>query len=592
MTNILIMDIETDGLLLEATKVFCMVVKDYHTGEVATYTDNMETGITRLQSADVIVAHNGVMFDIPVLNKLYNAKISADKVFDTLLVSRLSLPDRDGGHSLRAWGKRLGFPKGDFDDFSELSQDMINYCIQDVEVTTRIFNTLKDGAREYYKAFKLEHLFAEIITKQIQSGFKLDIPKVTKLYDELREEYDEVYNTIYSLMPPIKVTTHYNKTKEQGLLLDEDEESYTYTTAKTRVIKKKEFNYKEPNPTSRKQIGSYLKAKGWTPKVTTETGLPKIDEKVLGGLPYTEAKLFARLFRLQKVMGMIKNDNGGWLNYVREDGRVHGDVLTNATNTGRASHARPNMAQVDKKDSRMREVWIPKEGWSLVGCDASGLELRILAHYLAPYDKGAYAYEVINGDVHTHNQRIMGLNTRDGAKTMIYALIYGAGNHKLGSVYNNDAEVFTSSDHETIKRGKAVRDNVLTGLAGYEKLIDTIAKAYSTRGNLKGIDGRPLHPRSDYSALNLLIQSAGAIIMKQALVNFYNLSIDKGYEYGLDYNLVANVHDEFQLECVPEIAEELGKLARLSIIKAGEDFNLKVELDGEYKIGSNWNETH
>ncbi len=597
MNKILVVDLEANGLLMEATTVWCVVTMDLVTEEVRTFTD-IPAAIKYLNTADKLVAHNGLMYDLPVLYRLFGAEFQVSKVVDTLLISRLLLPDRDGGHSLSSWGHRLGFPKGDHTDFTQFSQEMVDYCIQDVRITAKLYRFLQAESAEYgikiRQAVELEHKFAYIISRQIMWGFQLNIEKTTKLYDELKEEYDYLYYEMSKHLPDIKVMNHYNTLKPEQILSTTDKE-YTYVQGKTGKIVTKEFKFEAPNPTSRQQLVNFFKQKyRWHPTEVTEKGNAQISEAILSTLPYSEAKILSRLFRVQKQMGMIHSTTGkGWLSFVNpQTGRVHGSVLTNATNTGRCSHKEPNMAQVDKKDKRMREVWEAADGYKLVGVDASGLELRLLGHYLAHYDKGAFAYQAVEGDIHTSNQMAMGLAQRDSAKTAIYALVYGAGNAKLGSVYTTDQGCRTNNEMELKRAGGQLRRNIEDNLVGYKTLTEDVTKAFNTRGYLTGLDGRPLHPRTDYSALNLLIQSAGAIVMKQALCLFWDLVMDSKYVPGEDFKLVANVHDEIQMEVREGLEEELKGLLIKAIQDSRQALGLKVAMDGEGMVGSNWAETH
>lgn len=591
----LVVDIEANGLLMEATKIWCIVTMDVDTGEVRTFRSAPEA-IQYMHTADKLIAHNGLGYDFPLLFRMYGAEFPVEKLVDTILISRLLLPDRDGGHSLSSWGKRVGLNKGDHTDFSQYSEEMLDYCINDVKVTAKVYNILKADAAEYgpaiRKAVELEHHFAYIISRQVLSGFKLNIDKATALYIELEDEFTELHNTIRQLMPPVKDKSHY-RTLKPGQILEEDSSGYIYKTEKTGKITRKEFKLIEPNPTSRQQIVKFFKKKyRWVPQQLTEKGTPIISEPILNSLGYKESDMIARLFRIQKQMGMIK----GWLEHVNPNtGRVHGSVLTNGTNTGRASHSKPNLAQVDKKDLRMREVWEAGEGFSLVGVDASGLELRLLGHYLHPYDKGVFATQSIKskeeGDIHVYNQHVMGLNKRDSAKTAMYALVYGAGNAKLGKIYTTDRGEHTTVEDILKDAGYELRSNIEDNLTGYKKLTEDVSKAYSTRGYLNGLDGRPLHPRNAYSALNLLIQSAGAIMMKQALVLFWEYTKGK-YKYDVDFRLVANVHDEIQMEVRIGLEEEFKELLISAMRNTKGALGLKVEMNGEGLIGKNWKDTH
>lgn len=591
-----ILDIEADNLLMEATKIWVVVCTEMETNATYSFFESDKDKLQELlDKHQTIVGHNILMYDFPVLNRLWGITVDPKKIFDTLIVSRLLLPDRPGGHSLAAWGERLGYPKTDHTDFSKYSEEMRKYCINDVSVTLKLYERIKENLtklnKSIYKAVELEHEFAEIISRQIRSGFKLNVDKTEALYMGLAEEKTAILNTLSQILPPVKDLSHYKTVVKKKQLLSENSTSYIYRTAKGKICTR-EFEFTPMNPTSRQQISSHLIDRGWFPTVFTETGLPKVDESILATIDLPEAKLLSRLFKIQKDMGMIKDGENGWLKCINQKtGRVHGDVRTNACNTGRCSHSRPNVAQVSK-DKRMREVWEAATDYCLVGVDASGLELRMLGHYLFKYDKGAFAFEVIQGDIHTFNQEAMGLLQRNSAKTAIYALIYGAGDAKLGTVYHKDREEYISDEFKLKKSGKAVRGRIEDNITGYSELLVNIKAVYSQRGYLVGIDGRPLHPRSDYSALNLLIQSSGAIICKQWVVFWDKLIKEAGYSYDIDYRWVASIHDEQICECKKNISEHIKTLASEAMKLTEKELKCKVELDVEGKIGKNWYEVH
>jgi DNA polymerase I-like protein with 3'-5' exonuclease and polymerase domains len=333
------------------------------------------------------------------------------------------------------------------------------------------------------------------------------------------------------------------------------------------------------NPGSRQQIGEKLKELGWKPKDFTPTGHPIVDEAVLEKLNIPEAKIIAEYLMLNKRISQIES----WMEAVGKDGRVHGKVITNGAVTGRMTHSSPNMAQIPNAGSiygpECRECWTVEDGNVLVGCDASGLELRMLAHYMKDNE---YVKTVVEGsskdgtDVHTKNQKAAGLQTRDQAKTFIYAFLYGAGSAKIGSIVGGKA-----------KDGERLIASFLKGTPSLQRLRDTVSK-YAGKGFVPGLDGRKIWVRSEHAALNSLLQGAGAIVMKKALVIFDNKR--KANKWPVKY--VANVHDEAQLECPKDIAEDVGKAFKEAIIEAGEYFKLRCPLDGEYKIGSNWRQTH
>lgn len=291
------------------------------------------------------------------------------------------------------------------------------------------------------------------------------------------------------------------------------------------------------------------------------------------------ASLIKEYMMLQKRIAQIES----WLEVVGVNGRVHGRVITNGAVTGRMTHMKPNMAQIPNSGSpygpECRQCWTVEEGSVLVGCDASGLELRMLAHYMKDEK---YVKTVCEGsskdgtDVHTVNQKAASLQTRDQAKTFIYAFLYGAGPSKIGSIVGGSA-----------KDGQKLIDSFLKGTPSLKRLRDKVS-VYAGKGYVPGLDGRKIWVRSEHAALNSLLQGAGAIVMKKALVIFN----DKIKANGWDIKLVANVHDELQFECKPDIAEEAGKACVQSIREAGIAYNLRCPLDGEYKVGRNWRETH
>ena len=313
---------------------------------------------------------------------------------------------------------------------------------------------------------------------------------------------------------------------------------------------------------------------GWKPERFTPTNQPIVDEKTLSQITHIhEAGLIAEFLLLQKRIAQIDS----WIEAVEEDNRVHGFVIPNGTITGRMTHRNPNMAQVPSLASpygeECRACWIVDEGYKLVGIDASGLEIRMLAHYMNDEE---FINEIINGDVHSSNQKLAGLKSRNQAKTFIYALMYGAGDEKLGKVVGgNKAD------------GSRIRKHFFANKPSFKSLRDRVQRA-ATKKYLKGLDGRKIYIRNAHASLNSLLQGAGAIVMKQALT----LADKWATCNNIDYKFVANIHDEWQVEVKEEYADFFGDMAVKSIVESGKHFNLRCPLDGEYKVGGNWSETH
>ena len=574
----LVFDIETDDL--NATKVWCIVAQNPVSGEVFKFPpDKLEEGYQFLQTADKLIGHNIIGFDIPLVEKFGNVDLSDKIVIDTLVLSRLFNPTRDGGHSLETWGYKLGYPKIEFEDYLNYSEDMLTYCVRDVELNTKVLQELRKESRGFKKdCIDLEQGVAKIMKQQEQDGFAFDMQSALTLLAELREKKQQIEDEVHSTFKPkwvdTKQVTPY--IKKDGNLSKRGMTDEEYQ----RCLDTNNFNpfmrqtLQEFNLGSRKQIGEYLIDFGWNPDRFTPTGQPIVDEKTLSKITHIhEAKLIADFLLLQKRIAQIDS----WVEAVRDDGRIHGFVIPNGTITGRMSHRNPNVAQVPSVHSpygkECRACWTVPEGHKLVGVDASGLELRMLAHYM---DDKEYINEIINGDIHTTNQNFAGLKSRDQAKTFIYALVYGAGDEKIGSIIKGSRA-----------EGKRLRERFLSSLPTYRTLKERVDRAAS-KNYLKGLDGRKLYIRNKHAALNTLLQGAGAILMKKALVNLDSLLKLNA----IDYRFVANIHDEWQIEVKESQADFVGEMAVKSIIEAGEHFNLRCPMDGEYKVGGNWSDTH
>ena len=550
----LLLDIETT---LDHSKIWCVVTKDLDTNEVKIWKEANDLS-EYIKAASLIVAHNGIAFDFHLLKKLWKCQITLKRVEDTLVLSRLLNPSLEGGHSLNNLGKLLGVQKIEFNDFNletHTLDEMIEYCVQDVEVLHKVYSYLKyELKRQDFstKSQELEHEIQAIIAQQERNGFKFNEQVAMQLLAEFKTRLEAITVEMQSIFPP-KVTacrTH----KTTGRPLSDIVEDF--------------------NPGSRKQIAERLQEKGWKPSKFTEKGSVIVDETTLEGLDFPEAKAIAEYLMLQKRIAQIES----WIEAIQADGRVHGKVITNGAVTGRMTHHSPNMAQVPNSSAiyglECRDLWIVEKGCKLVGIDASGLELRMLAHYM---NDNEYTNEVVSGDIHTANQKAAGLETRSQAKTFIYAFLYGAGAAKIGSVVGG-----------TSKEGQKLIINFLRNTPQLKRLRERVSEAFTARGVLLGLDGRKLLVRSEHSALNTLLQGAGAIAMKQALV-FLHKDLTK---QKIPFKLVANVHDEWQIEVPEKYAEQVGQSGVTAITDAGVEFKMNCPLTGEYKIGDTWKQTH
>ena len=593
----LVFDIETDGL--DPHKIFCISAIDVDTQEQKNFdVSNICNGLAYLMQADKLIGHNIIGFDIPAIKKLYRVDLSDKKIVDTLVLSRLFNPVR-ASHSLEAWGYKLGFQKIDFDKYDKYSEEMMEYCANDVQLNLKVYEALKRESKGFTsESVNLERDTYKVITKQREHGFMLDITLAQKLLEEFEKEIKLTEKEVHKTFKPrIDRRVIYPQHTKDGVLrkmgldtkgkqtrLTDDEYDIFDKGQSTTVVRETEEPFKLG---SRQQIGEYLQQFGWKPKEFTPTGQPKVDEKILNKVKdIPEATLIAKYLMLQKRIAQVSS----WLTFLPENliensegcvelsARVHGSVITNGTITGRMSHRDPNMAQIPSLASpygkECRSCWTVADKFKLVGIDASGLELRMLAHYLNDEE---FTDDIINGDIHTANQKRAGLKSRNQAKTFIYAFLYGAGDAKIGSVIGgNKAE------------GKRVKQSFLANFGTLKTFRNRITREAEQNGFIKGLDGRKIFIRSAHAALNSLLQGAGAIVMKRALIIFDELI----KENNLLANCVANVHDEWQVEVLEEEAEQLGQLGVDAIRAAGVYYNLNCPLDGEYKIGGNWSETH
>ena len=569
----LIFDIETDGLKPTIIWVIC-AIKD---GKEVTIEMPTKAAIEQLlEGVTEVIGHNIIAYDIPAIEKLLGVSFNNVKITDTLVLSRLYNPSLEGGHSLGKWGERLKFPKGDYNDWTALTPEMVGYCQQDCRVTERLYEVLVDKLTPFgSESIDLEHNVQNSIVKQIDNGWTLDQRRAFDLLAELQEKQNELEDMVRKVFIPLPTFLKVVKPKYKkdgnlssvGLKFLGD--LWVHVGGDFSRIDFPEFNLG-----SRKQIGRYLQYFGWKPDKFTETGQPIVDEKVLENVTdIPEAQLIANYLLVQKRIAQVQS----WVDAVESDGRVHGQVNAIGAVTGRMTHSSPNMAQVPAVYSpygkECRSCWIVPEGKKLVGVDASGLELRMLAHYMGDQE---YTNEILNGDIHSANQSAAGLASRDQAKTFIYAFLYGAGDAKIGSIVGGSSTV-----------GKRLKDKFLQNTPALAELRERVSTA-AAKGYLRGLDGRRLWLRSEHAALNTLLQSAGAVVMKKALV-IYSDYADK---WGINYKMVGNIHDEVQMEVDAKDAENAGYLMVESIKAAGVAFNMRCPLDGEYKVGLSWADTH
>jgi DNA polymerase I-like protein with 3'-5' exonuclease and polymerase domains len=612
----LILDVETNGLLHELDRIHSLVLRDIDTGEVYSCADqegylSIQHGLDLIAKAEQLVGHNTLNFDYRALRKVYPGLIMRSNCdhADTLILSRVLWPELEpvddqkfshiaskyrGRHSLAAWGERLGVEKIKFQEEQKKDPDVDNvwekwtpqmqdYCVGDTLVTLKLYEYLSSQPLDS-RCHDLEHEFATIMSLQEEFGFPFNEKAAFALVNTLKARRAELDDELQEVFPPI--------IKER---------------ISPKTGKKLKTHITTFNPGSRQQVADRLRER--YPEITfekTEKGNTKVDDDVLEllGEKYPEAKILAEFQLLNKRLGQIADGKEAWLHHCRKygDGRIHGGVKTNGSVSGRVACVSPNMAQVPSVGhaygEECRALFTAAPGWLLVGTDAAGLELRALGAWLAYYDDGEYAKLVSNDgfDIHAHNAKLFGIydgvgtiskSARDLSKRLIYALLYGAGAKKVGSVID-----ITKSEDWQIKTGRETIETFYKNLPAIKKLKDMIDQRITTRGYLFGIDGRPLQIRSRHSALNQLLQSTGAILMKKATCLFYKEMEKTGLRHGVDWGMCAFIHDELQATVKPEFAELTGKLAVRAIEESAEVFGLKCPFTGESKIGKNWAECH
>ena len=507
-----------------------------------------------LESATKVVAHNGIAFDFHLLGTLWGLHIDSSIQVDTLVLSRLLKPDREGGHSLDSWGNRLGYLKGTYKNWDNPVMDHLEtYCKQDVLILSKVYAALQKDIKKLgfsEQCIELEYSIASILAEQQRNGWMLDIPHTLSLLATVEDRSAAILKELQTKWEPRVIERISEKTGKR---------------LKDKVI--------EFNPNSRDHIAERLLELGWKPTEKTPSGKWIVDEGTLADVDIPEAKLVNESLMLQKRISMLKS----WLEEVKDDDRVHGYVNSIGAVTGRCTHSKPNMSQVAGVNvpygKEMRQCWTVPKGKALVGVDLSGIELRCLAHYMQDEE---YTKELLEGDIHTKNQHAAGLETRAQAKTFIYATLYGAGPAKIGTIVNGGAD-----------EGRKLLDNFMRSTPALKKLQEKIARV-AEKGHIPGLDGRRVWVRSPHAALNTLLQSAGAIVSKQWLVCLKEALVGAGIEYKqINYS-----HDEVELEVNIHDVDRVKIIAIESASLAGTLLGFRCKVDAEAKSGQNWYDVH
>jgi DNA polymerase-1 len=634
----LIADTETNGLLKAVSKFHCLQLGNAEGDDSVLYGSNplcdepIENGLRRLEAAAGYAGHNFLGYDIFIGDRFLNGAIKFDKSYDTLVMARMA-EIKERNHSLAVWGSRLGVPKDDYKgDYQTFDEEFAKYSRQDIVVgrgmwhrTKHVLDWGKD--QEVYWVEASSHYCASLME---QNGFLLDVPAAQKLHAGMAQERADLIAQIRGIFPDFSRASVFIPKRDNKKLGYKKDVPFT---------KKWEDEF---NPQSRKMIGEALIRDGWKPKVFTDGGQPKVDEDTLSSLDHPGAKLLTRYLRLSKVVGAIMGEKQGkgYLQLVDETNRLHGRCNTLGAVTWRASHSNPNKANVDK-DKRVRSLFIVPPKKKLVGVDGAEIQARFLAHYLSKYDDGLYAEKLLKGDKklgtdgHTLNKVSLadyGLKTRDGAKTALYARIFGCFPPRMFATINDDRrtngekmfpEVLSMAKRaewkdwvlaaapaleDPIRKaftdgqtrvnltklvGQGAIDALGRSMPGLDALLRDVQAAGKARGFLWGVDGAQVPVAAVHAALVSLLQHGEARAMKRAQMILWREEAPKrGWKHGREFSFCSFVHDEYQSEVVEELAVEYGDVFSWCIEEAGRRMNLRCPLGGEAKVGNDWYETH
>lgn len=627
--KVVVGDIEADGLLDSATRVWCGVFKDLSTEEVSKFgPSEVENMLSFLDSVDVLIMHNGIGYDWPLLKKLYGYEFKGRKV-DTLIMSRLLNPKRTvpfncpnkkvGPHSVEAWGWRLGRGKPEHNDWSKFSPEMLHRCSEDVEIQCLIYRELiKEASGKNWKnAFLLSFRLFEILQKQEEYGWLVDKKYMEKCISTLNRWIDKIDKALYEYLPTIvkieelKVGGEYKYIKKPFL------KSGAYNSSVLRwymdnsidsdsvlvVGPFSRITFRKVDLDKSLEVKTFLLNEGWEPiewnyNDEGEKTSPKLNkEDPFEGIVSGVGRLVAKRVQCRQRRGIIE----GLMDNIRPDGRIS-SVINSLAATGRATHR--NIVNIPGASSffgkQMRKIFSCRKGWKLVGTDSDACQIRMLAGRMNDPD---YTETVVNGDksngtdIHSVNQRAAKLPDRDSAKTFFYGFLFGAGDAKIGKIVGG-----------TASEGKRLKEQFLAGLPALGALLDRLTKEwranakqrYNQRFNrveyhngwITGLDGRPILVDSEHQILVYLLQSDEAIMMSAAYCWFEKQMEKRGYEWEKDYGIVCWYHDEFTVECREEIVDEVSKLAEESISWAGRFYNIPCPHIGQAKVGNNWYDIH
>lgn len=620
-------DLEADGLLDTATRVWCGVFKE-STGVVKKFRPNqIPQMLAYMDTIDVLKMHNGIGYDWPLLKRLYGYEYKGKKV-DTLIMSRLLSPKRQvpyncpnkniGPHSVEAWGYRVGRGKPSHDDWSRFSDEMLHRCSEDVEIQELIYSELikESQGGKWKNAFLLSFELFERLQEQEEYGWLVDREHMERCIKQLTKWIERIDRVITPYLPNILEIEETKKEGQYGYVKKPFLKSGNYSESVTKWCSSvgvsdgdkpvlgcfSRINFRKTDLNSNLETKNFLLSLGWEPLEWNEDDngnrtSPKLSkDDPFEGIESKLGKLVAKRVQCRQRRGIIE----GLCSIIRPDGRI-ASVVNMLAVTGRATHR--GIVNIPKAGSfygkQMRRIFTSRPGFVLVGTDSAGNQLRQLAARMKNKD---YIYAMVSGkkedgtDPHTLTQRAGDLESRDIAKNTVYCLLFGGGDAKLAKTAK-----------KPVGTGAELRQRLYTNLDGLGELMEHLTKEWkeSARqkyngkynrmeyfdGKITGLDGRPITVPSEHQLLVYLLQADEAIHMSKA----YCIAASKlrqKYKWGEDYGIVSWYHDEFTVECREDIAEDVKKISEDAIREAGEFFNILCPHEGQGAIGKNWYEIH
>lgn len=686
----------------DLTNIFCIgirindePVKRFSQYFMSNTDGNLQAAVKLLNSCDLIVSFNGINFDVPVIERVLNCKLTA-KHLDLIIVSKLIFTkdelfsvdyklmqdDRDlmGSFSLKAFGRRMGgAQKLEFHDFSKLSSEMLTYMDGDIDLTAELYYFLKElPSYPSERVLDLEQAIATIIQQQVTFGFHFDIVKAREYnMHMLRDQYVIERKLAKKFLPKeFNVGSSPNQgklrdvktyTPNRGLVLKPNPELKRFKNGRLKIPAKSRYKWfgvptsmslvptkigvqtRKFNPSSRDHIKRWLKEDlNFEFTTFTEKGAAKVDgdELISIGEDGKDLKDYLKLAKDISQLGGTDNSLIG--RFDKATHSIHGRVDTIGAATHRATHSGPNLAQIPA-DGGFRALFNAPKGWKLVGADLANIEIRVLAHYLAPYDGGKYAEAVLSKDMHWYHAKVAGFWTEDDrewpdddhahlrtpemkaartqSKGFFFGYLYGQGDTIRGNTlwfdgclpdytekeYKaaknrverrvNDAGLFPLKKDQYVKYteqliletiyGKRVADTFLEKMTGIKDLIADCGKQSKEKGTITAIDGRELYSRSPHSALNLLLQGSAGVIAKQWAVNFHTLAEEHPkLKLGKNWKQNAFIHDEYQCACKESLATTLGDIMIDGCNMIQKQFDMNIIIAADYQVGMSWADTH